>query len=112
MGRAAPDEIESLERLKADEAALDRALEVARRDAEATLSQARAEAGQLAAAAAARLEEEVAARREEAGRALAEIEAGVQRESARRLDELRRRAEANREQAAAAVARRVLGAGA
>lgn len=111
MGTEGSGEVETLERLRADEAALDGVLADARRDAEGVVAEARAEAARLAAAAAARLEEEEAARREEAGRALAECEAGVRRETARRLDDLHRRAEANRERAAEAVAGRVLGEG-
>lgn len=111
MGTAGSGEVETLERLRADEVALDRALEEARRDAEGVVAEARAEAARLAAAAAARLEEEVAARREEAARALAAVEAGVRRETARRLDDLHRRAAANRERTAEAVAWRVLGEG-
>lgn len=109
MGTTASGEVENLERLRADEVSLDRVLDEARRAAEGVLSEAHAEAGRLAAAAAARVEEEAVARREEAARALSAVEAEVRREIDWRLSELRRRAEANRERAAAAMVERVLG---
>ncbi len=102
---------EPVERLREDEAGLERAVvearrqagarvEAARREAEALVAQARVEAGR----AAERL-------RDEAGTALDELEAAARTELERELSEIAQRAAANRARALALVVRRVLGEG-
>ncbi len=102
---------EPVERLREDEAGLERAVAEARREAAARVEAARREAEALVAEA--RVEAGRAAERlrEEAGAALERLEMSARTELDRELSEIARRAAANRARALALVVRRVLGEG-
>jgi vacuolar-type H+-ATPase subunit H len=104
-----PGERNTLERLAADEATLEREITAARRDAAATIERSRQEAERIAAEARAEAERELARLRAEAAaeadRALAERRAEAEAATA----ELPRRAGANRARAIARAFDVVLG---
>ncbi len=102
-------EVETLERLRHDEVALDRALVEARREAEALTEEAHAEAARLAAEAREGLEREIADLRAAAEQEMAAQEARSREETGRRIVELRRLAGENRGSAAARLVAVVLG---
>jgi F-type H+-transporting ATPase subunit b len=103
------DELAALERLRHDEAVLDRKLDEARREAERLLAAARAEAKQLRAASARQLADDLARRAAALERAQAEVAASSRAEVAGRLEELRRRASDAREAALRLVVEAVAG---
>lgn len=105
MGRAEPlDELASLAQPRGEEAALDRQLDAARRDAERTLVEANAAAGRERELARHALSLELAERAAVLERARAAVVDGARAEAALRIEALTGAAEAGRARALALAA--------
>jgi F0F1-type ATP synthase membrane subunit b/b' len=108
--RAEPEgELQTLERLRADEAALEHWLEEARAEAARGAAEARAEAERLLAEAKERTDREVAALRSRDSEEEAALEARQAEELERRLADLRARVKQHREEALRLLLARVAG---
>lgn len=97
----AASDVATIDQLRADEAALDRRLDEARRTAEEQVVAAREGAARESADAAAKLAVELRERDEVLRRRIAEIEASARGEAVRRVEEVRARAETARGEAVA-----------
>ncbi len=92
----AASDVATIDQLRADEAALDRRLDEARRTAEEQVVAARERAARESADAAGKLAVELRERDEVLRRLIAEIEASAREQAVRRVEEVRARAESAR----------------
>ncbi len=107
----AASDVATIDQLRADEAALDRRLDEARRTAEEQVVAARERAVRESADAAGKLQGELRERDEVLRRSIAEIEASAREQAVRQVEEVRARAESARADAVALLVAAVGGVG-